>query len=422
MDSKMPLAGPILAEIASDKMSPDDPTKTDEGSESASEFSLVHGGPLFQLLRRAHLEGDARTIARKRVLVISLFAWLPLLVLSASEGKALKGAVAVPFLMDVEQHIRFLVAMPLLIVAELMVHQRMQPMIQLFRERKIISESARPKFEAAITSAYRLRNSLIAELLLIVFVYAVGVPVAWRNYIALDTATWYGTTAAGGSVLSIAGGWYVYVSLPLSQFLLARWYYRLFIWTRFLWHVSKIELSLLPAHPDRLGGLGFLSVIIYAFAPLAAAHGALLAGPFANRIFYMGAHLPSFKLEIAGIVVFVLCFAFGPPLVFAPQLAAARRRGMREYGTLAERYVRDFDTKWLRGGAPADEALVGSADIQSLADLSNSLEIVRTMNVTVITKEAVIRVAAATLAPILPLVLTMMPLEELLKRMFGLLF
>jgi len=108
--------------------------------------------------------------------------------------------------------------------------------------------------------------------------------------------------------------------------------------------------------------------------------------------------------------------------MFAPQLAHVKRKGLREYGTLAERYVREFDAKWLRDGAPAKEPLVGSADIQSLADLANSYEVVRTMRVAPITRDAVVRLAAATLAPIVPLLLTMMPLEELLKRLLGILF
>jgi hypothetical protein len=84
--------------------------------------------------------------------------------------------------------------------------------------------------------------------------------------------------------------------------------------------------------------------------------------------------------------------------------------------------VREFDGKWLRGGAPADEPLVGSADVQSLADLDSSLEVVRTMRLAPVTKEAILRLVAATLVPIVPLGLTMMPLEELLKTLFGVLF
>jgi hypothetical protein len=386
------------------------------------EFSLVLGGPLFQLLRRAHLADDALMMVRQRVVVIALLAWLPLLVLSAMEGTLLGGGVSVPFLLDAEVHVRFLVAMPLLIVAELVVHRRMRPLVQQFLERGLIPESAMTRFEAAIASAFRLRNSVLAEVLLIAFVYGVGILIVWRQYLALDTATWYATPALEGSRASLAGIWYGYVSLPIFQFLLVRWYFRLFVWTRFLWQVSRIELSLVPTHPDRVGGLGFLSNTVYAFATLAVAHGALLAGTLANRIFFAGAALTEFKAEIAVVVAFLLCAILGPLLVFTPQLAQAKRKGLREYGALAERYVRAFDAKWLRGGAPANEALVGSADIQSLADLGNSYELVRTMRLAPITKEAILRVAAAALIPMVPLLLTMMPLEALLKVLLGVVF
>ena len=387
-----------------------------------ADFSLVLGGPLYQLFRRSHLTGDALELVRRRIIVISLLAWLPLLLLSALEGHALGGSVAVPFLLDLEVHIRFLVALPLLIVAELVVHQRMRFVVRQFLDRNLIPESALTRFDAAIASAFRLRNSVLAEVLLIAFVYVVGVLLVWRQYTALATATWYAVPTAAGLQLSLTGMWYGYVSLPIFQFLLLRWYFRMFIWTRFLWQVSRIDLSLIPTHPDRVGGLGFLANTVYAFTPLAVAHGALLAGLIANRIFYLGAALPDFKVEIAVLVVFLLCMVLGPLLVFAPQLAQAKRTGNREYGTLAERYVREFDAKWLRGGAPADEPFVGSGDIQSLADLGNSFEVVRTMQIAPITRDAIVRLAAATLVPIVPLLLTMMPLEELLKTLFGVLF
>jgi hypothetical protein len=386
------------------------------------DFSLVLGGPLFQLLRRSHLSGDALELMRRRLLIIPLLAWLPLLVFSALEGQALGGKVAVPFLLDVETHVRFLVALPLLIAAEMVVHQRMRFVVSQFLERNLIPKSAVTRFEAAIASALWLRNSVLAEVLLIAFVYVVGVLIIWRHYTALAAATWYATPTVAGLQLSLTGMWYSYVSLPLYQFLLIRWYFRLFIWARFLWQVSRLDLSLVPTHPDRVGGLGFLANTVYAFMPLAVAHGAMLAGLLANRIFYLGATLPEFKIEIAVLVVFLLGVVLGPLLVFAPQLAQVKRTGNREYGTLAERYVREFDAKWLRGGAPADEALVGSADIQSLADLVNSFEVVRTMGITPVTKEAIFRLVAAILAPLVPLALTMMSLEELLKRLIGIVF
>jgi hypothetical protein len=385
------------------------------------DFSLVLGGPLFQLLRRSHLSGDALELLLQRVVAISLLAWLPLLVSSVLEGQLLGGSVIVPFLLDVEAHVRFLVALPLLILAELVVHQRMRFVVRQFLERHLIPASALPRFDRALSSALRLRNSVLAEVLLIGLVYVVGIQLFWRQYAALRAATWYGVPTAEGLKLSVTGMWFCYVSLPLVQFLLVRWYFRLFIWGRFLWQVSRINLSLVPTHPDQIGGLGFLSQTVYAFVPLAVAHGALLSGSIANRIFHLGAALPEFKVEIAIFVVFVLLLVLGPLLVFAPQLARAKRTGLREYGTLAERYVREFDTKWLRGSAPANEPLVGSSDIQSLADLANSFEVVRKMRAVPLTKDTIIQLAAFTLAPVAPLALTMMPLEELLKKLFGIL-
>ena len=396
--------------------------KTIDNIDKSADFSLVLGGPLYQFFRKAHLSGDALELVRQRIIVISLLTWLPLLILSALEGELLGGSAAVPFLLDLEVHIKFLVIMPLLIVSELVVHQRMRFVVKQFLERHLISESALPRFNAAITSAFRLRNSVLAEVLLIAFVYGVGVLIVWRHYTTLATATWYAAPTGEGLKLSFGGVWYGYVSQPIFQFLLMRWYFRIFIWMRFLWQVSRIDLSLIPTHPDRVGGLGFLSNTVFAFTPLAVAHGGLLAGFIANRIFYLGAALPQFKIEIVVLVIFVLCMVLGPLLLFAPQLAEAKRRGNREYGTLAERYVREFDAKWLRGGAPADEPLVGSGDIQSLADLSNSFEVVRTMGIAPITKQALVQLVAATLLPLVPLALTMMPLEELLKKLIGVVF
>ena len=386
------------------------------------DFSLVLGGPLFQLLRRAHLTDDALLLQRRRIVVISLFAWLPLAVLAALGGQLFGSDVAVPFLLDVDVHVKFLVAMPLLIAAELVVHQRMRSVALAFRERNLVSDAAAARLDAAVASAYRLRNSVTAEVVLIAIVYIVGVTIVWRQYVALDAATWYATPAAGGSNLTLAGFWYGYVSLPIFQFLLCRWYFRIFIWARLLWQVSRIELQLVPTHPDRVGGLGFLATTSYAFVPLLMAHGALLAGNLATQIFHAGASLTQFKLEILLLVILMVILVVGPLLVFAPQLAAARRTGLREYGTLAQRYVRDFDAKWVRGGVAADEPMLGSGDIQSLADLGNSYSVIQDMRIVPVTKQAMLQLGAATLAPITPLLLTLMPLEELLKKLFGILF
>jgi len=387
------------------------------------DFSLVLGGPFYQLLRRTHLSGSALEQLRGRTLTAVAVTWLPLLLLALASGEALGGKAGLPFLYDVEVHVRFLAALPLLIVAELIVHQRMRLVVRRFIERRLIPDAALPRFDEAIAAAFRLRNAFAPELVFVAFVYLVGVMIVWRHGIALSTtATWYGMPSPTGMQLTSPGIWYVFVSLPIFQFLLMRWYFRLFIWVRFLWQVSRINLTLMPTHPDRVGGLGFLANVAYAFVPLAAAHGIMLAGPLANRIFYVGAKLPQFKAEIAMLVATLSVVVFGPFLVFAPQLASAKRQGLGDYGTLAERYAREFDTKWVHGGTSSSEPFLGSADVQSLADMANSFDVVKRMQIAPITRDALLALAVATLAPIAPLALTMMSFEDLVKKLVGMMF
>jgi hypothetical protein len=385
----------------------------------AQDFSLVHGGPLFQLLLRAHLSSDALTLVVRRTIAFVLISWVPLLALSALDGHLLDGGVALPFLADLETHIRFLVVVPLLLVAELVVHKRLLPVARAFLDRDLIGEADEERFDGAINSAFRLRNSVAAEVLLFALVYGIGVLVVWRHYTALDVSTWYAYPYAGHHRLYHAGIWYAYVSLPIFQFLLLRWYYRLFIWIRFLWQVSRIELSLVPTHPDQVGGLGFLGNTVFAFSVLLVAHGAMVAAQITNRIFFAGAALTDFKEEVFVMLVFLLCLVFGPLLVFSPQLSRAKRRGLLEYGALAENYVRQFDGKWLRGGAQESEPLMGSADIQSLADMGNSFAVVRTMRLAPIARDAVLELAACVLVPLVPLLLTIMPVEDLVRKLLG---
>ncbi len=383
-------------------------------------FSLFIGGPLFRLWNGTRLSGRHLELVRRRVIVLALVAWLPLLLLSIIEGHAWGGSVKLPFLLDVEQHLRLLVALPLLIVAELVVHARMRTGVAQFLILDVIPDAERPRFDAAVASAMRLRNSRLAELLLIAFVYGVGVPHVWRNFVALDVVSWYGVMVEGRIQPSLAGWWLGCVSVPLLQFLFLRWYFRLFIWTRFLWQVSNIELNLLPTHPDRCGGLGFLMFVRVAFVPLLLAQGVDLAGAIADRIFFAQGRLTEFLDLIGVIVVGALLVVFGPLLVFTRKLEAVSRAGAREYGALAQKYARDFDQKWLRGGAPPDEPLLGSEDIESLADMANSFAVVREMRWVPFTIRHLVQVAAISLLPLLPLTLTMFSLHDLLGHMLRL--
>ena len=388
-------------------------------SRDPHDFSVVLGGPLFQLFRKAHLSGEGLELLRGRLLVLVTLSWSPLLILCAIQGTLL-GNVAIPFFHDIEAQARCLLLIPLLVGAETVVHQRLRFVANQFLQRRLIPVEALDRFEAALASTNRLRNSVLAEVAILVLVYGVGVQMSYLRHEALTQTTWYGAPGDGWR-MSGAGFWYVYFTLPLTQFLLLRWYYRLFLWGRFLWKVSRIELRLVPTHPDRLGGLGFLGGATAAFAPLAFAHGAFVSAWIATRIFLHGAALLDFKVVIIAVAVWMLLIFLSPFFVFSVQLAAARRQGERDYGPLAALYAHQFDAKWVHADQEPQEPLLGTADIQSLADMANAYSVVKEMRSAPITKQSVVELLGSTLAPIAPLALTMMPLGEAVKLLFGIL-
>ncbi len=389
--------------------------------DALSNFSLVAGGPVYRLLRRTHLSGDEMQWTGRRMILLALLAWLPLLLLSIVDGHAWGSAVALPFLKDVEVHAKLLIAIPLLIAAEVTVHRRLLPIVRQFLERGLIPGAERLRFDAAIASAIRLRDSIVAEVLLVAFVYLVGVLFIWRTQSTLEISSWYAEFKGGSLQLSKAGWWAVLVSLPLAQFLLVRWYYRLFIWGRFLWQVSRLKLNLMPTHPDGMAGLHFLGTSRRAYTQLLIAQGAVLSGMIASRIFYEGANLLEFKPELFGTVVVMVFAILGPLLAFTSKLRRTRRQGMEECGALGQRYAREFDDKWFRGGASSGEPLMGSADIQSLADLRNSFVVIRDIELTPFTMKAVLSMAVTTLLPVAPLLLTMFSAEQLIERVLKVL-
>jgi hypothetical protein len=387
--------------------------------EEPPDFSLVVGGPLFQMCRRAHLSGPALELIQRRMLVITLFAWLPLAVLSAMEGH-LFGTQSLSFVNDIESHVRLLVALPALIYGELVVHRRIGPVLRRFLERRVVTSDDTQAFQAAVATATRARNSRWLELALLVFVYTVGHWV-WQHQVALGAATWYAVPQDTGIRLTPAGYWYGFVSIPIFQFMLFRWYLRLVIWFWLLWRVSRLNLHLVPTHPDRAGGIGFIGGNSYAFGPILFAQGALMAGLIASRIFYQGQSLMSFKVTIVAVAGFFVLVILGPLTMFTPHLFRTKRAGLSAYGTLATVYVDDFDEKWVRGGAKG-EPILGSADIQSLADLGNSYSVVREMRLVPFALSDVGQLVAAVAVPVLPLVLTIMPLEELVTRLIKIVF
>lgn len=380
------------------------------------DFSPVLGGPLFQLFRQAHLTGDGLELLVRRILVLTAISWLPLLILTLANGSALGANLKIPFLHDVETHARLLVSLPVLILAELIVHRRISPVVHRFVERGIVAGEDLLKLNAAVSSTLRARNSVVLEVSLLVFVYTIGIW-GWRNGSAVGVPTWYASPRDNHLNLTVPGYWFGYVSIPIFQFILLRWYVRLALWFRLLWKISRLKLHLSAAHPDRAGGLGFLGKSSYAFGPVLFAQGVVLSGLIASRVLYDGQNLISFKMEAAGLVAGVVLLVLGPLTMFTPAMERAKRTALAEYGLLANRYVFGFEEKWIRGGCSDMNDLLGTGDIQSLADLGNSYSVIGEMRIVPFGWSDMLRLAGATAAPLLPLTLTIFSLEEVVTRL-----
>jgi hypothetical protein len=384
-------------------------------------FSLVSGGLLFQVFRKTRLCGDALQFLHRRILILSCITWLPLLLLSAFEGNTPRGAIRVPFLYDIDAYVRFLIALPILVAAEVVVHNKLGPYLERFVTRSIVLERDLPAFRSAIASALRTRDSVALETGLIIYVFTAGYWI-WRSRVALGEATWYGSLQGTHLHLTAAGYWYVFFSLPILQFVLARWYLRLFIWFQLLWRISRLNLQLDAAHPDRAGGINFLGRASYAFAPILIAQGAILAGTFADRVVLEGQPFLGFKGAAAGLTIFWVLTLLAPLCMFTPLLLSAKHAGQREYGQLASRYLAEFREKWILEAHAKGQDLLGSSDIQSLADMENTYDAVRRMRLVPFGPSEVTALAAVTMAPLLPLTLTVYSLDQLVARVLKMMF
>jgi hypothetical protein len=229
------------------------------------DFSLVLGAPLCQLYLRTRLARPPLELVSRRTIAISLICWAPPFFLLALVAGQVFGTARIPFLLSLGAHTRFLLALPLLIGSELIVHERLKSIGEQFLERGIIPSEDRERFEAMVGSAIRLRNSILAEVGIALFVAAISYWV-WRDSVVLGASSWYAIRDDRSAHLTAAGIWYAFVSLPILRFILLRWYFRLFVWYRFPWHVRSLPLHLNLFHPDRAGGLGFLSGSVLAFA------------------------------------------------------------------------------------------------------------------------------------------------------------
>jgi hypothetical protein len=379
------------------------------------DVAIFEGGPFLHLWRHPESATPRMGPLYLRTILVPVIAWLPLLALSIWSGLAWSGT-PVPFLYDFEVHGRLLLALPLLLIEERHADRILIPALGIFLERRIIRADDRMRFKDILAWMGAWNRSYLVLVILIVTVYVTG-HLIWVQGLITQVATWYGERSDSKLHLTLPGYWYAWVAIPLFQFILYRWYFRLLLWWGLLMKIARLDLHLIATHPDRAGGIGFLGEKIYAFVPFLIAQGIMAAGLFSNRIFYGQRQLQQMWPELVTFGVFVGVLVLGPLTAFTWPLILAKRNGRAAYNLLAVRYVEEFERKWMRGGAPETEALVGNPDIQSLADLAGGAEVVRQMRFVPFGYKAILKVMVPFALPIVPLVFTVIPATDVLRRL-----
>jgi hypothetical protein len=354
----------------------------------------------------------------RRATIFALIAWLPLLILSALQGVATRN-VKIPFLYDPAAYSRFLLAVPLLIIAEVVIGPRIAAATSQFIKSELILERQYPDFDAAIANGLRLRDSVLAELIILAITY-LGAFEAIRIF-SSGVSSWNSLVSGLEYRFTLAGYWYALVSIPIFQFLVYRWLWRAFIWYQFLWRVSKLDLQLVPTHPDRAAGLGFLGEANRLFAILILAYAATASGVLAREVLFEKVPVQTFKIPIAAFVAITLVLFLGPLFMFAPALLATRRRGLHEYSTLGAKIGRLYHQKWVMEINPTDDSLLSTSDNTSLANYSRDYELVNQMRIFPFEPRTVIVLALAGLIPMVPLLATVMPMEQIFRLLLKVL-
>src|SRR5271168_1138868 len=264
----------------------------------AEGFSLTQGGPFYRLqLRFGNTQERHARVLRRAVLAI-LVTWLPLLVLSIIQGSAYGKQIQIPFLRDFAVNVRFLVALPILILAESSIDHEWKLLVLHFLKSGLVKEPDLPSFEAAIRSVTRLRDNVLPEVILAAVAYSSFLFGPHKDLLMGSASNWHASGLSSNPGLTLAGWWFDIVSAPFFRFLLLRWIWRMFLWTLFLWLVSRINLGLVATHTDLAAGLGFLSLGQKRFSPIVFAGGAVVASQVGNAIAYDGATLAGMRYVV----------------------------------------------------------------------------------------------------------------------------
>lgn len=323
-------------------------------------------------------------------------AWLPTMLLAVSEAHAT--GEWPPLALRPETHVRLLVAGPLLIVNA----ARLRAVIDACSRHLVAVDYVRPadheRFAAIAERTQRLRDS-----------WGVRVAIGVVALAALEPVE-------AGSDLALA--WDHVVGVTLFRFVLLRELWRWIAWAIFTSRVSRLDLALVATHPDRVGGLGFLCQPTELFGVVVLSCASVVAASWGSDVLHAGIPFHAHQTELAFVVVLMTALAVLPLLPFSSVLFRLRERSLRDYSAFARRYGARFEEKWIGSTHDAShDSPLGSPDIQSLADLATSFQVVSEMRLVLVPPRLVSRLALAVLLPMLPLLVTEVPVGELVPRL-----
>lgn len=370
-------------------------------AESASPDDVLFARPLLGVLSRIVGRGRIDWGAGPEALISIGVTWVPLLVLSL-----LQGGVAV-FAADIAVHARFLLALPLLLAADAATAPRLDAIVRHFLDAGFVRDEDRGRYAEAVAETKAWLDSRLSAIAAGLIAYAVVF--ASLLSISLDRlAGWH----VSGMGYSAAGWWHALVSLPFLIAVLVDWVWRIFMWALFLRRMSRLDLQLVAAHPDKVGGLAFVGYSLRACSLLALAIATMIAGGAANHAlhennpFFAPAVLASVSLSVS-----LLLFA-SPPLAFVQMLSHEWRRGVFEYGELASRFGQSFEGKWLGHRQFERDHDIASPDFSAATDLYQVASNVYEMRFVPVDLASLILLVGAALAPFVPVLLLSVPFAE----------
>lgn len=391
-----------------------------ESSANETLLPLFDSGPFPHLQRPMRLLQPAGLGTPFKVAFVLLLGWVPLVLLVILQSLTQHNHLYASFFGDFGVHARSLLAAPFFFVAEAICLPRLARIGRHFVASGLIAAGDRARFDAAFASTRRLLNSTLAEVLAVLATYSLIV-LLLRFLPPNIFPLWYSPSGLGYPHLSWAGWWYAVISLPLLLLILLGWLWRILLWCRFLFLVSRMRLRLIPAHPDLAGGLKFLGLSLVAFMPVGFTVGMIAAGSVANQVVSGRVSVVAFQKPVLGLLVVIVIFFVGPLLVFVTSLREHLRRGVFQYGVLVHGVGEQFEKKWCSGAAIGADALA-APDFSATTDLYSIAANVRQMRSFPFGLKSVVALIAATLLPFLPVALMTIPLEVILKEVAAYLF